>query len=163
MNFSKDSAVQQAKADLAKRLSVSENEVKEVSVSEKDFPDMSLGAPVADEMSAQMISTGWQINLEADGKKYEYRADKYQLRLNDFQGTNYLIESWSNLSKHKSYSRETARGKLKIMEDKELKKRLAKIPDADKNGDPIYKIADIKTSGKQSEDKSRHDKKRDSK
>ena len=26
------------------------------------------------------------------------------------------------------------------MEDKELKKRLAKIPDADKNGDPIYKI-----------------------
>ena len=26
------------------------------------------------------------------------------------------------------------------MEDKELKKKLAKIPDADKNGDPIYKI-----------------------
>lgn len=28
------------------------------------------------------------------------------------------------------------------MEDKKLKKRLKKIPDADKNGDPIYKIAD---------------------
>lgn len=27
-----------------------------------------------------------------------------------------------------------------MMEDKELKKRLKKIPDADKNGDPIYKI-----------------------
>lgn len=26
------------------------------------------------------------------------------------------------------------------MEDKELKKRLKRIPDADKNGDPIYKI-----------------------
>lgn len=26
------------------------------------------------------------------------------------------------------------------MEDKELKKRLKKIPDTDKNGDPIYKI-----------------------
>jgi hypothetical protein len=26
------------------------------------------------------------------------------------------------------------------MEDKELKKRLKKIPDIDKNGDPIYKI-----------------------
>ena len=26
------------------------------------------------------------------------------------------------------------------MEDKELKKRLRKIPDADANGDPIYKI-----------------------
>ena len=27
------------------------------------------------------------------------------------------------------------------MEDKELKKRLKKVPDVDKNGDPIYKIA----------------------
>ena len=26
------------------------------------------------------------------------------------------------------------------MEDKELKKRLRKIPDVDKNGEPIYKI-----------------------
>ena len=32
-----------------------------------------------------------------------------------------------------------------IMENKELKKRLAKIPDVDKNGDPIYKITDIET------------------
>lgn len=30
------------------------------------------------------------------------------------------------------------------MEDKKLKKRLKKIPDVDKNGDPIYKIdADV--------------------
>ncbi len=49
------------------------------------------------------------------------------------------------------------------MEDKKLKKKLAKIPDADKNGDPIYKIADIKTPDNQSKDKSRHDEKRDSK
>ncbi len=48
------------------------------------------------------------------------------------------------------------------MEDKELKKKLAKIPDADKNGDPIYKIADVKSSGKQSDDKSRSTKKRGS-
>lgn len=31
------------------------------------------------------------------------------------------------------------------MEDKELKKRLKKIPDVDKNGDPIYKIAKEQT------------------
>jgi hypothetical protein len=37
------------------------------------------------------------------------------------------------------------------MEDKELKKRLRKIPDVDKNGDPIYKI-DGSRSGKK-EDK----------
>ncbi len=93
MRFNQESAVKKAKTDLAKRLGVEENEIETVSVSEKDFPDMSLGAPVADEMSAQMISSGWQINLKADGKNYEYRADKYQLRLVGFNGTNYIIES----------------------------------------------------------------------
>lgn len=46
------------------------------------------------------------------------------------------------------------------MEDKELKRKLAKIPDADKNGDPIYKIAEIETSDKKSADKSRPNQKR---
>ena len=93
MSFSKDSAVQRAKTDLAKRLSISESEIKTVSVSETDFPDMSLGAPEKDEMSAQMISSGWRINLSAKGKNHEYRADKYQLRLCGFNGDNYVIES----------------------------------------------------------------------
>ena len=93
MSFNKESAVQRAKNDLAERLNVSENDIKIVSADEKDFPDMSLGAPVADEMSAQMISSGWQINLQADGANYEYRADKYQLRLREFKGTNYIVES----------------------------------------------------------------------
>ncbi len=93
MSFSKDSAVQRAKKDLAGRLGVSENEIETVSVNEKDFPDMSLDAPVEDEMSAQMIASGWQINLRADGKKYDYRADKYQIRLHGFKGKNHVIES----------------------------------------------------------------------
>ncbi len=33
------------------------------------------------------------------------------------------------------------------MEDEELKRRLAKIPDADENGDPIYKIDDVEKPG----------------
>ncbi len=49
------------------------------------------------------------------------------------------------------------------MEDKELKKRLAKIPDADKNGDPIYKIATAEASANQSKNKSRNTEKRGSK
>jgi hypothetical protein len=93
MSFNQDSAVRRAKSDLAKRLGVSENDIKEVSVKEKDFPDMSLGAPIEDEMSAQMISSGWLIKLDAGGKDYEYRADKYQIRLCGFKGTNYVIES----------------------------------------------------------------------
>ncbi|MGI8849063.1 MAG: hypothetical protein ACR2HT_02725 [Pyrinomonadaceae bacterium] len=40
------------------------------------------------------------------------------------------------------------------MEDKELKKRLKKIPDADKNGDPIYKIDDAKNESRKEKDKS---------
>jgi len=46
------------------------------------------------------------------------------------------------------------------MEDKELKKKLAKIPDVDKNGDPIFKIADIGTADKKSDKKSAGDKNR---
>jgi len=93
MSFNQQSAVQRAKQDLAQRLGVSEDDIQTSSVSEQDFPNMALGVPVDDEMSGQMISSGWKINLSADGKNYEYRADKYQLRLRDFNGTNYIIES----------------------------------------------------------------------
>lgn len=92
MKYNRESAVERAKEDLAKRLKVKESDVKTASVHERDFPDMSLGAPASDEMSAQMISTGWVINLSAGGKSYEYRADKYQLRLLGFDGTNYVIK-----------------------------------------------------------------------
>ena len=90
MSFSRETTVENAKNDLAARLNISASEIVEKGVFDKDFPDMSLGAPVADEMSAQMISSGWQIMLDA-GKAYEYRADKYQLRLYDFEGENYIV------------------------------------------------------------------------
>jgi len=93
VSFNQQKAVEKAKRDLAWRLNVKENEIEVGSVTEKDFPDMSLGAPEKGEMSAQMISSGWQINLSAKGKSFEYRADKYQLRLNNFKGTNHIIES----------------------------------------------------------------------
>ena len=92
MSFSKDSAVERAKKDLAQRIGVSQNDI-EVSVTDVDFPDMSLGAPEAGEMSAQMIASGWRIDLSADGQKYEYRGNRDQLRLRGFNGTNYIIES----------------------------------------------------------------------
>jgi len=93
VSFSRESAVQRAKRDLAQRLGIAESEIRLASASDEDFPNSSLGAPVDDEMSAQMISSGWKINLEAAGKNYEYRADKYQLRLRKFNGTNHIIES----------------------------------------------------------------------
>jgi len=86
MGFTKNDVTAAAKHDLAERLSVDEASIEELSITDKDFPDMSLGAPVDGEISAQMISTGWEIKLGADGETYEYRADKYQLRLVDFDG-----------------------------------------------------------------------------
>jgi hypothetical protein len=38
-----------------------------------------------------------------------------------------------------------------IIKDKKKKRELDRIPDVDKNGDPIYKIADIKSDGKKKE------------
>jgi len=43
-------------------------------------------------MSAQMIASGWRIGLKAHGRPYEYRGDKYQLRLVGFEGRNYVVE-----------------------------------------------------------------------
>ncbi|MEP6944876.1 MAG: hypothetical protein ABJA02_03090 [Acidobacteriota bacterium] len=93
MGFTKETSTERAKTDLAKRLSISETEIAEKGVADKEFPDMSLGAPADGEMSAQMISSGWQITLGAAGKTYDYRADKYQIRLHNFKGKNYVIES----------------------------------------------------------------------
>ena len=93
MSFTKTSAVELAKKDLAKRLKVPEAEVREFGVSDREFADMSLGAPEKGEMSAQMISSGWQIKLGAKGKTYEYRADKYHVRVHNFNGENHVIET----------------------------------------------------------------------
>lgn len=92
MKFNKESAVETAKKDLAERLNVSEGAIETADITETDFPDMSLGAPEDGEMSAQMISTGWKINLRSGGKDYEYRGDKYQLRLSNFDGNNFVIK-----------------------------------------------------------------------
>ncbi|MGE3466381.1 MAG: hypothetical protein AB7J13_05555 [Pyrinomonadaceae bacterium] len=92
MSFTRESSVEHAKNDLAERLKIDAAHVAENGVTDREFPDMSLGAPEKDEMAAQMISSGWQISLEAEGKTYEYRADKYQLRLHNFEGANYVIK-----------------------------------------------------------------------
>jgi hypothetical protein len=91
MALSKEDALERARKDLAKRLGVSENEIKEESVEKADFPDMALGAPVEDEMSGQMITPGWRIHLRASGNAYEYRAGRDQLRLYNYKGSNYKI------------------------------------------------------------------------
>ena len=91
MGYTKESAVSAAKSDLAKRLKVGEKDIDTGSISDSDFPDMALGAPGKGEMAGQMISSGWTIKLSAGGKTYEYRGDKYQLRLKGYEGKNHKV------------------------------------------------------------------------
>ena len=91
MAINKEGAVENARKDLAQRLKIDAADIKEHSVEDADFPDMALGAATDGEMSGQMISRGWRIKLEAQGKTYEYRADKNQVRLHNFKGKNYKI------------------------------------------------------------------------
>ena len=91
MAYSKEEAVGAARKDLAARLGVAEGAVAEESVEQADFPDMALGAPLSGEMSGMMITPGWRIRLSAEGKSYEYRANRNQIRLYKFKGANYKV------------------------------------------------------------------------
>ena len=87
----KDEAINRARLDLAQRLSMSESDIAVKSVEAVDFPDAALGAPLEDEMSAQVITPGWRITLRANDKNYEYRATARQLRLFNFNEQNYRV------------------------------------------------------------------------
>ena len=91
MAYSKEDAVTKARQDLARRLGLSNDEIKENKVEETDFPDTSLGAGTDDEMSGQMMTRGWRIRLQAKNQTFEYRADRNQVRLYDFKGKNFVI------------------------------------------------------------------------
>ena len=91
MAQSKEEAVGRARRDLASRLGLDDAGIVEESVEEADFPNTALGAPVGGEMSGMMITSGWRIRLGARGRSYEYRADRNQVRLYDFNGKNYRV------------------------------------------------------------------------
>ena len=91
MANNKEDAITKARQDLAKRLGVTEKDIKEGGVDDVEFPDTSLGAGTDDEMSGQMLTKGWRIRLQANNRSYEYRADRNQVRLYNFKGRNYLL------------------------------------------------------------------------
>lgn len=91
MSLSQEQAVAQARADLAQRLGVAENDITTKNVADADFPNSTLGAPLKGEMAMQMITSGKRITLNASGKDYEYRTDSHQLRLYKFKGANFRL------------------------------------------------------------------------
>lgn len=91
MDSNQQLTIGRARRDLAQRLGVSESQIAVNSVEQNEFPDAALGAPIEDEMSAQVVTSGWRVRLIANGQTYEYRANQKQLRLFNFKGENYRI------------------------------------------------------------------------
>ncbi|HYX41975.1 MAG TPA: hypothetical protein VE821_09780 [Pyrinomonadaceae bacterium] len=91
MALTKEEATVRARADLAARLGVAENEIATESAEDADFPDANFGANMKGEVSAQMITPGWRIRLRANGSSYEYRANRNRLRLFNFKGANHRV------------------------------------------------------------------------
>ena len=91
MAVSKDEAVRRARADLAKRLGVSESEIAEEAIESADFPDMALGAPVEEEMSGQMMTSGWGIKVKSGLSSDAFGAGDDQIRLYNYRGSNHKL------------------------------------------------------------------------
>lgn len=69
------SPADRARADLAQRLNVDPSGIVVVSSEPVDWPDACLGIQSPDVMCAQVITPGYKIILEVDGKQYEYHTN----------------------------------------------------------------------------------------
>ena len=69
--------IQLARQDLAQKLKVPIEEIREVSVEAMEWPDTSLGCPQPGMMYAQMITPGFKVVLAAKDRtvEYEYHTD----------------------------------------------------------------------------------------
>jgi hypothetical protein len=66
------------RAALAKELGLAEADVSVVSAAETEWRDSSLGCPKPGVNYLQVITPGYKITLEAQGKRYEYHTDTKQ-------------------------------------------------------------------------------------
>jgi len=65
-----------ARADLAKRLQIDIDTIKLVSVEAVDWSDACMGIQTPGVMCAQVITSGYKVMLEANGKQYEYHTNE---------------------------------------------------------------------------------------
>jgi hypothetical protein len=61
---------------IANDLGVAEEDIKVVSVEPHDWPDTSLGCPKPGEVYGQVITSGYLIIVEVNGKRSEYHTDQ---------------------------------------------------------------------------------------
>ena len=64
-----------AKASLARKFNIGENQIHLSSVGAVTWPDAGLGCPQAGVIYAEVITPGYQILFEAQGKIFSYHTD----------------------------------------------------------------------------------------
>jgi len=70
-------SIENAKADLAQRLSVSASQIKTLETKEVVWPDASLGCPQPGTVYAQIPTPGYLVILEHAGNEYEYHVGSH--------------------------------------------------------------------------------------
>ncbi len=71
-------AIRLAREDLARKLGLASEAIQLVSVETVEWRDTSLGCPQPGMMYAQVITPGYRVLLEAEGKRYDYHTDTGQ-------------------------------------------------------------------------------------
>jgi hypothetical protein len=71
-----EQAVRLAREDLAQKLGQAPEAIHLVSVEAVEWSDTSLGCPQPGMMYAQVITPGFRVVLESEGKKYDYHTDR---------------------------------------------------------------------------------------
>ncbi len=69
-------AAEAARKVIAQKAGVGADELKLVSVAAQEWNDSSLGCPEEGMMYMQVITPGYKVVLEADGKQYEAHTDR---------------------------------------------------------------------------------------
>ncbi len=70
------SLIDEAKTDLAQRLSLPVEQITLLEAAAVTWPDGSLGCPEEGMAYAQVLSPGYLIRVEACGQEYEYHASR---------------------------------------------------------------------------------------
>ncbi len=76
MNTNLQTLIDRAKEDLSERVGVDPSKINIIQADAVNWADSSLGCPEPGMMYTQVITPGYLIRLEVDGKIFEYHASK---------------------------------------------------------------------------------------
>ena len=87
--------MQIATDDLAKKLRINKNQIRLSSIESVNWPDSSLGCPQAENSYLQVITPGYKLIFEVNGKIYSYHTDNKErvVLCANPDGENYILPS----------------------------------------------------------------------